>query len=109
MFCPTCQNGTRRFGFTASGSQRYRCDTCAKTFVNESTRAVDHRRVDPAKMDLTLRLLLEGTSIRALERQLNINRNTIISNMVEAGENCRAFIDKTVRNVQCEDVQADEI
>ena len=58
---------------------------------------------------LAIGLLLEGTSIRALERQLGINRNTIISNMIEAGENCREFFNKTVRNVQCEDVQADEI
>ena len=108
MMCPICQNGSRRFGFTRSGSQRYRCDECARTFTDESTQ-VDRRRVDPAKMNLALRLLLEGSSIRALERQLEINRNTIISNMIEAGEKCRAFMQKAVRGVEVNDVQADEI
>lgn len=109
MRCPICQTESRRFGFARSGSQRYRCDACARTFTDESTRAVDRRRVDPAKMNLVLRLLLEGNSIRALERQLNVNRNTIMWGMVEAGEKCRAFVEKTVCNVQVEDVQCDEI
>lgn len=109
MLCPICQTESRRFGFTHSGSQRYRCDACARTFTVESTRAVDRRRVDPAKMNLVLRLLLEGNSIRALERQLNVNRNTIMWGMVAAGEKCQAFIEKTVQNVAVDDVQCDEI
>jgi IS1 family transposase len=70
---------------------------------------VDRRRVSAEKIDLALRMLLEGTSIRALERQLEINRNTIMWAMVEAGEKCRAFIDKAVQSVQVDDVQCDEI
>ena len=109
MLCPACQRESGRFGRTPNGSQRYRCASCARTFVDESTRAPDRRRVAPEKIDLALRLLLEGTSIRALERQLEINRNTIMGTMVEAGEKCRAFIEKTVKNVAVSDVQADEI
>jgi IS1 family transposase len=60
-------------------------------------------------MSLALRLLLEGTSIRALERQLNINRNTIMWGMVDAGEKCHGFLEKAVRGVQVDDVQCDEI
>jgi transposase-like protein/IS1 family transposase len=109
MLCPLCQNEAGRFGRTANSSQRYRCASCAKTFVNESTRAPDRRRVDPVKMNLAFRLLLEGTSIRALERQLEINRNTIMWAMVEAGEKCHKFFGKAVQNVTVNDVQADEV
>jgi transposase-like protein/IS1 family transposase len=108
MLCPVCENEARRFGHTASGSQRYRCDACPRTFIDVSTQN-DRRRVDPAQMDLALRLLLEGTSIRSLERQLNINRNTIMWAIVEAGTKCQAFMAKTVQNVECRDVQCDEI
>src|SRR5579862_6594074 len=94
MLCPFCQNETRRFGYNRSGSQRYRCDVCARTFTDDDTLTVDRRRVDPENMDLALRLLLEGTSIRALERQLHINRNTIMWAMVEAGEKCWPFMQK---------------
>ena len=38
-----------------------------------------------------------------------VHRDTIISNMLEAGEHCRAFMVKTVHRVQVNDVQADEI
>ena len=109
MLCPQCENEAQRFGRTANGSQRYRCLTCAKTFVSESTRALDHRRVSADKMSLALRLLLEGTSIRSLERQLQIGRNTIMWAMVDAGEKCHAFFAKAVKNVPVNDVQCDEL
>src|SRR5437867_2429189 len=105
MLCPICQNDSRRFGRTKSGSQRYRCDMCAKTFVDESTRAADRRCVSPERMTLALRFLLEGNSIRSLERTLGINRNTIMWAMVAAGEKCKAFLERTVQNVAVEDVQ----
>ena len=109
MLCPICQNESRKFGRTHSGSQRYRCDDCAKTFVDESTRAADRRCVDPATMNLVLRMLLEGNSIRSVERLIGVNRNTIMSAMVEAGEKCERFMKVAVHGVHVEDVQADEL
>lgn len=108
MLCPICQNASRKFGRTASGSQRYRCDACPRTFIDDATRN-DRRCVNPVRMNLTLRMLLEGNSIRALERQLNVNRNTIMVALVAAGEKCRVFLEKTITNVPVEDVQCDEI
>jgi transposase-like protein/IS1 family transposase len=109
MLCRVCGAEAQRYGCTASGSQRYRCASCAKTFVDESTRALDGRRVAPEKMTLAFRLLLEGNSIRALERTLKINRNTIMWAMVDAGEKCHAFFEKIVQNVPVDDVQCDEV
>lgn len=60
-------------------------------------------------MTIILRLLLEGNSIRSLERVYGVHRDTIINNMIEAGEKCRAFLEKTVQNVPVNDVQCDEI
>ena len=56
-----------------------------------------------------LNMLLEGSSIRSLERVFHVGRNTIIRAMIEAGEKCLAFMQKTVHHVQVNDVQADEI
>lgn len=108
MLCPICQRESGRYGRTPNGSQRYRCASCARTFTDESTRAVDHRRVSAEKMDLAMRQLLEGCSIRSLERTLSINRNTIMGAMVEAGEKCSAFLESAVKGVQVDDVQIDE-
>jgi IS1 family transposase len=52
---------------------------------------------------------LEGSSIRSQERIYKIHRDTIIDNMIEAGEKCWKFIDKVVQNVHVTDVQCDEI
>ena len=109
MFCPICQGGTRRFGWNRNGSQRYRCDACAKTFTDEQTRPQDQRCVEPAKMLTILNLLLEGSSIRSLERVFHVGRNTIMHAMVEAGEKCQTFLPKTVRDVPVNDVECDEI
>ena len=108
MQCPLCQNPTRKFGKNRNGSQRHRCDACAKTFTDESTRN-DGRRVDAAKMTLALRMLLEGNSIRAIERLLGIHRDTIITNMIEAGVKCEQFLRKRIVGMPVADVQVDEI
>jgi len=109
MLCPICQGETRRFGRNRNGSQRHRCAACRKTFTDAATRPLDRRCVDPAKMLTIIRLLLEGNSIRALERTFGVHRDTIISSMVEAGEKCGAFLRQTIRNVPVNDVQVDEV
>lgn len=109
MLCPICQNETRKFGKNRNGSQRYRCDKCAKTFTDEGTRPDDRRFVEKEKMILALRMLLEGNSIRAVERLLGIHRDTIISAMVASGEQCKKFLESTIQNVPCHDVECDEI
>jgi transposase-like protein/IS1 family transposase len=109
MLCPICQQETRKFGKNRSGSQRYRCDECRKTFTDEETLIEDRRCVDREKMILAIRMLLEGNSIRAVQRLLGIHRDTIMNAMVEAGTKCQRFLERTVVNVECSDVQCDEI
>lgn len=109
MLCPKCQAECRKFGKNRNGSQRFRCDGCQKTYTDAKTRPVDRRCVDQAKMILALRMLLEGNSVRSVERLTGLHRDTILANMVKAGEDCQQFLEKTIRNVPASDVQADEI
>ena len=109
MLCHLCANEARRVGRNRNGSQRYYCDACERYFTDEGTRPLDRRCVEPAKMRTVLNQLLEGSSIRSQERVYKVHRETIIENMIEAGENCRAFMQKVVQNVQANDVQCDEI
>jgi IS1 family transposase len=60
-------------------------------------------------MILALRMLLEGNSIRAVQRLLGIHRDTIMSAMVDAGERCKKFLETIVNRVVVADVQVDEI
>jgi transposase-like protein/IS1 family transposase len=109
VFCPTCQSSCRRFGRNRNGSQRYRCDTCSRTFTDEGTRPRDRRQLSPAKAILALRHLLEGSSIRSTERLVEVHRDTIMHVMVRAGRACERFLERTMRRVDVADVQADEI
>ena len=109
MFCPVCTGVARRFGKNRNGSQRLRCDVCKKTFTDAETQPVDRRRLEAKKAELCLRMLLEGNSIRSVERLTDVHRDTIISVLVETGEKCETFLARTVRSVEARDVQADEI
>jgi transposase-like protein/IS1 family transposase len=110
MLCPLCNGETRKFGKNRNGSQRFRCDACSKCFTDDLTRPEDRRRRhDPATMILALRLLLEGNSVRSVERITKIHRNLIIDAMVDAGEKCTAWMEEKIIGVPVEDVQADEL
>ena len=110
MLCPICGGATRTKGKNRNGSERFRCNACNKTFTDESTRPWDHSQLDPAKMILCLRMLLEGNWIRYLrDRLTRVHRDTIIDAMLAAGKVCKRFLHIALINVPVEDVQADEI
>lgn len=109
MFCPHCNAKCRKFGTNRNGSRRYRCMPCRKTFTDAATRPTDRRCLSHENRDLCLRMLLEGNSIRSTERLTEVHRDTIINALVETGLRCEEFLTRTVRRVQANDVQADEI
>lgn len=53
--------------------------------------------------------LVEGNSIRSIERMTGIHRDTIMRLGVRVGEGCAQFMDETLRNLNCERIQVDEI
>ncbi len=61
------------------------------------------------KAVLATRLLLEGNSLRSTERCTGIDRGTIATMMVRAGERCEKLLADTIQNLHVRDVEADEI
>jgi IS1 family transposase len=53
--------------------------------------------------------LAEGTSIRAIERMTGIHRDTIMRLGVRVGEACQKIMDAKMRNLDCSQIQVDEI
>jgi IS1 family transposase len=53
--------------------------------------------------------LVEGNSIRSIERMTGIHRDTIMRLMVRVGNGCERLMDATLRDLPCENVQVDEI
>ena len=52
---------------------------------------------------------MEGNSIRGTQRLTGVNRRTIIRLIREVGQRCNDYLDKELRYLRCESVEADEL
>jgi transposase-like protein/IS1 family transposase len=109
MTCHNCRIQAHRFGKHRNGLQRFRCKQCRKTFTEEHATPLDEMRLPLDKAEMVLSLLVEGMAIRSVERITGVNRNTIMSLLVLAGERCERLSEKKISKVPVSDVQADEI
>lgn len=109
MVCQNCNVECQRFGKHRNGLRRFRCPKCLKTYTEAHRRTLDTMYIPQEKAVLALRLLLEGNSIRSTERITELDRNTIMTLLVKAGERCQSLMDSTLRNLRMEHIQIDEI
>lgn len=56
-----------------------------------------------------LNALLEGNSIRATSRITGVHKTTIMRLLIQAGEHCETVMNRTMRNLRCAAIEADEI
>jgi len=64
------------------------------------------------KKDLQLKvihLLVEGNSIRSIERLTGVQRNTVCRLLVKVGNACRDLLDERLRDLTLDHVQVDEV
>jgi transposase-like protein/IS1 family transposase len=109
MTCHNCRIEAKRFGKHRNGLQRFRCMLCGKTFTEPHERLLENMTIPEEKIQLALRLLVEGCSIRSIERATGLHRDTIVRLLVAAGEKCEKLMGRLIVNVPVKDVQADEI
>jgi len=107
MNCPDCNSSVKKHGKDRKGNQRFRCFACGKTFT--TTEKLEGKNLSADKIELCIRLLVEGNSIRSTERIANVHRDTIIRLLETVGERCLMLQETLVKNVKVADVQADEI
>ena len=53
--------------------------------------------------------LVEGSSVRSIERMTSVHRDTILRLMVRVANGCAAYSDRTLRDLSCERIEVDEI
>jgi hypothetical protein len=53
--------------------------------------------------------LVEGNSLRAVNRMTGVHRTTIMKLLVDLGTACSQYQDKALRNLHCKRIQCDEI
>ena len=81
MTCIKCQHGqTKRFGYAGKQRiQRYRCTFCKTTFVEPRVKPLDRHYTPLDKATQVLALMLEGCSVRSIERLTGVHRDTILA------------------------------
>jgi transposase-like protein/IS1 family transposase len=111
MTCLRCKHNTAyKFGtYGKRKVQRYRCHSCKATFTNTPTKTPGGHYIDIDRASKVLAMMLEGTSIRAISRLTDIDKNTIMSLLVSAGERAQAMFNSRVRAIPARFVQADEV
>jgi transposase-like protein len=75
LTCPSCQSTTRqvKHGRNPSGSQRYLCQTCKRTY----TPAPTSYGYDAATRRQALQLYADGMNLRRIARQLGVVHQTV--------------------------------
>ena len=105
-----CHHENRnKHGKDRKGQQRWKCRTCGTTFTSEESRPLGDMRIDLDAAAQVLHLLLEGMSIRACERITGMNRDTICSLILVAGESVERFMLENIKDVEAKEIQLDEI
>ena len=109
MVCHNCKIEAKKSGKDRKGQQRYRCHQCNRRFQQERERLLGNMYLPEDKSLLVLSLLLEGNSIRSIERITGIEKKTITRVLLLAGEHCEELMRRKIKGVAVKDVEADEI
>jgi transposase-like protein/IS1 family transposase len=110
MVVSSCKHEcTKKHGRDHLGNQRFRCLLCGKTLIDRSNRPLGDMRIEKDKAIMALRMMLEGCSLRTINRLIGIPRNTVADLLLLIGERCQRFLRERIRNVQTDDIQVDEL
>jgi IS1 family transposase len=63
----------------------------------------------PERRAQILGMMVEGVSIRAISRTTGASKNTIVKLLADAGNACSEYQDRTLSDLPCQRIQADEI
>jgi IS1 family transposase len=66
-------------------------------------------RLSIEKRATVLGMLVEGNSLRATTRMAGCSINTVSKLLLDVGDACAAYQDRTLRDLPCETIEADEI
>jgi len=108
MVCHNCKIEAKKFGKDRKGNQRYRCAQCRKTFQEMKENVLGNMRISLDKAETCLKLMLEGMSIRSIQRITGLHQETILDLLVLAGEKCERIMNAKIKAIPVKDVEIDE-
>jgi transposase-like protein/IS1 family transposase len=107
MNCPTCKVIAKKNGKDRTSAQKFRCAVCGRIFTDKPK--LEGKKLAADKIELCIRLLVEGNSVRSTERISGVHRDTILRLLETVGERCLMLQETLVKGVKVANVEADEI
>lgn len=78
LHCVHCSGSDLvRFGLASNGIRRYRCKSCAKTFVEQYS----YEARKPGVKEKIVDMAIDGVGVRATARLLGVDQNTVMSTL----------------------------
>lgn len=68
MICHSCRIEAKKHGKDRKGNQRFKCQQCSKTFLEPREKPLDRMYLPMEKAEMILGMLVEGCSVRSIER-----------------------------------------
>src|SRR5215213_537722 len=109
MVCHKCKVEAKKNGKDRKGNQRFRCDACSKTFTEAQDKPLDNMYLPVDKAEQCLKLLVEGCSLRSVERITGVALRTLLKLLVVVGTKCERFLESRITDIHVKDVECDEI
>lgn len=107
MNCPTCNQNSKKNGKDRKGNQKYKCLSCGSVFT--AIEKLEGKKLSADKIELCVKLLVEGNSIRSTERITGVHRDTILRLLETVGNRCLQLQETLVKGVKVANIEADEI
>src|SRR5919109_3951477 len=100
MTCAFYGGLCKKFGKDRHGLQRYRCRQCGKILTEPHSGHFASMYTSPEEAAAVLRLMMEGMSIRSIERLTDLHPDTILRVLVHAGAHCERLLQTRIHAVQ---------
>ncbi|HEV3339809.1 MAG TPA: hypothetical protein VG125_05615, partial [Pirellulales bacterium] len=109
MMMVACAHASfQKYGKTAKGEQRYRCNNCGHVWFDAAPKPLGRMNVPVDEAKMALRLLVEGSSIRSTARVMGMHKKTVLKLLVYFGDASRRFLDRRMRGLTLDHLQFDE-
>jgi transposase-like protein/IS1 family transposase len=110
--CPFCESPNYKLhqrNRRSEASNIYRCLACNRCFSGRRFTPYAGTRLEPGKIVRVLHSLCEGVLVRATERLVEVNRDTVLRMLGMAGDRCQSVLDQYIRYLRPRFLQADEL
>jgi transposase-like protein len=96
-------------GLNAKGNQMFKCKTCGVRFPETKGTVFSNRHLKEEQIIMICKLLVEKNGIRAIERIMEIHRDTVSAVVEDLARHARDVTDFLIKNVGLTEVQVDEM